>query len=171
MKRIEDMRLTEVAGDPMQRDAHCSIRHAGRTVNEHIQKFGSNASTCEKNWSAAHREDSDGRNRDTQARTSGCPKEAYPANSEKAACNKIRNNDYCTDQQRHYVRNAEYDENSFAQDTCRTRCGTGKHQNEHRCNNRNPASSWKRFLKNCGSVIASPAVWCTGADALQRAAS
>ena len=140
----EDMRLTEVAETPRKQrdDAHCSIRHAGRTVNEHIQEIRiERFHLREELGRAAHREDSDGRNREHAEEHQDALEEVGPANSEKAACKRVRNNDYCTDQQRHHVRNAEY-----GREQLRAGYKAGrsvkqeKHQNKHRCNNRNPAA-------------------------------
>ena len=140
----KDMRLTEVAETPCeQRDnAHCSIRHAGRTVNEHIQEVRiERFHLREELGRAAHREDSDGRNREHAEKHQNALEEVGPANGEKAARKRIRDNDHRTDHQRNQIRDAEYGREQLR---AGHKAGRGveqeKHQNEHRCNNRNPAA-------------------------------
>ena len=93
--------------------------------------------------------------------------EVSPANSEKAACKRVRNNDYCTDQQRHHVRDAEYGREELrAGYEAGRRVEQEEHQNKERRNDRDPAglvveAVLEELRQRDGVVLRS---WYTGAD-------
>lgn len=116
----EDMRLTEVAETPCKQrdDAHCSIRHAGRTVNEHIQEIRiERFHLREELGRAAHREDSDGRNRKHAEEHQDALEEVGPANSEKPPANVYEITTTAPTSSDTMYGMPNTDENSFAQDT------------------------------------------------------